>query len=375
MLAISLLLSTACAVPPDRPGEKPVNPSWVGKTVYPKTSPLYLDESAEPQAGGPVKKGTPLNVISYKVYAERADHVQVKTREGQLGWLRKADVALPDDAIAFFTKEIEKNPKDTNAYNRRGAVFRARGELDAALRDATSALAIRPSAPLYNNRALIYQAKKEYDKALEDYDRAFQLTPQYPLALVNRATLWQAKREHDKAIEDVTRAIQIGSKAPSALRVRGVSFHAKKEYDKAIDDFTGALALDSKSAQLHADRAGSHAAKKDHAKASADYDRAARLEPNNVASAAAAAMWFASCPEEKHRDGKRALQIAQQAHQAERNNTLVLQALAAAYAETGQFTEAVRWQEHALGDPLLKNSKDAQARLELYRKMKPYRRE
>jgi tetratricopeptide (TPR) repeat protein len=377
MHALPLILATAILLPPDRPLDKPAtaNTSWVGKTVYPRGSPMYLDEGAEPGGPMPAKKGPALNLISYRVYAERADHIQVKTREGQVGWLRKADVVTSDDAIAFFTKEIEKNPKDLNAYNRRAAVFRARGDLDAALKDATAAINIRPSAALHNNRALIWQSKKDYDKALEDYAHAFNLMPQYPLGLVNRATLWQAQRDYDKAIDDTTKAIQFQPQLPNAYRTRGVALHSKKEYDKAVADFTRALEIDPKSSQLRADRAGSHVALKNYPKALDDFNEALKLEPSNAVSAAAAAMWLATCPDDKYRDGKRALQIAEQAHSLDRSSTQALQALAAAHAEVGQFTEAVRWQEHALGDAQLKNSKDAQARLELYRNKKPYRRE
>lgn len=364
-----------CLAVPDRPIERPNVVSWVGKTVYPKISPMYLDESAEPRDDLPPKSGTALTVISYRVSAERANHVQIKTREGKVGWLRKADVVPQEDALAFFTKEIEKNPSDTNGYNRRAAVWRAKGEFDAAIKDASEAIRIRPSAPLYNNRAIYYQAKRDFDKALADYDQALKLNPNYPLALVNRAGLWQAKKEYDKAIADASQAVMFQPALPGAYRARGLAWAAKKEHDKAIGDFSRALQFDPKSGQLHADRAGAHSALKDYAKALDDFNAAIRLEATNVAVLAPAALWLASCPEAKYRDGKRALQLALQAHKLEGNNTQALQALAAAYAEVGQFDDAVRWQEHALNDRFLKSDKNAQAPLESYRQKQPYRRE
>jgi tetratricopeptide (TPR) repeat protein len=374
MFALSCVLASLFALP-DRPIVIPADKTWVGKTVYPIKSPMYLDLAAEPNENFKSGGGPTLNMISFRVFAERREFVQVKTREGQIGWLRKTDLVTQDDAVAFFTKQIEANPKDTNGYNRRAAAWRAKGEQDAALKDATEALRINPrSAPLYNNRALIFQAKKEYAKALEDYTQAFQLNPQYPLCLVNRATLWQAKKEYDKAIADCTQAIQTQPQFPNAYRQRAVAYHGKKEFDKAIADFDSALKFDPKSAQFHLERGNSFAAKNEHAKARADHEESLRLEPSSVATLATLALWLASCPEAKFRDGKRALELAQKAHKLERNNSLAIQALAAAYAETGQFAEAVRWQEHALNDNALKNDKVARNRLELYRKMQPYRR-
>ncbi len=360
MLALSLVVAPMLLALPDRPMPAPPSNSWVGKTVYPRISGMYLDTSVEPITEKIDKKGPALNLISYRVYDERPDHVQVRTREGLTGWLRKSDLVPLEDAVAFFTKQIEANPKDQNSYNRRAAAWRAKGELDAALKDASEALKLSQSSALYNNRALIWQAKKDYVKALEDYAQALRITPQYPLGLVNRAGLWQAKKDYDQAIADTTQAIQMQPQFPNAYRVRGVANHGKK---------------DSKSAQTRTDRAHSYAGKKEHAKAHADHLEALRLEPTLVASAAAAALFLSSCPDAQYRDGKRALEIARRVQKLERNNTQVLQALAAAHAELGQFKEAVQWQEHALQDSQLANDKKAQTRLELYRKMQPYRSE
>jgi hypothetical protein len=52
-----------------------------------------------------------------------------------------------------------------------------------------------------------------------------------------------------------------------------------------------------------------------------------------------------------------------------------MQALAAAHAELGQFAEAVRWQEQAMLDALLKDDATARLRLESYRKKKALRAE
>lgn len=375
MLALSLVVAPMLLALPDRPMPAPPSNSWVGKTVYPRISGMYLDTSVEPITEKIDKKGPALNLISYRVYDERPDHVQVRTREGLTGWLRKADLVPLEDAVAFFTKQIEANPKDQNAFNRRAAAWRAKGELDAALKDASEALKLSQSSALYNNRALIWQAKKDYVRALEDYAMAFRITPQYPLGLVNRAGLWQAKKDYDQAIADTTQAIQAQPQFPNAYRVRGVAYHGKKEFDKAIADFNRSIEQDAKSAQTFTDRANSYAGKKERAKAHADHLEALRLEPTLVASAAAAALFLSSCPDSKCRDGKRALEIARRVQKLERNNTQVLQALAAAHAELGQFKEAVQWQEHALQDSQLTNDKKAQTRLEFYRKMQPYRSE
>jgi tetratricopeptide (TPR) repeat protein len=376
MLAISLVAPMLLAVPVrDIPAAPPAKTSWVGKTVFVKSNGLSLDPGAEPNDANPMPGGIPVTAITYKVYGERPNHVQVRTREGTSGWLKKSDAVLLDDAVLYFSKLIEANPKDATLYSRRAAAWRSKGELDAAIKDASEALRLNPNAAYYNNRALIWHAKKDYDKALADYSQALTMNPRYTLVFVNRATMWHAMKDYDKAIADTTQAIGFDAKYPAAYRIRGISFHGKKEYDKAIADLSRALEIDPKSAQTRADRGNAWAGKKEHEKARDDFNEAVRLEPTNAVTCAMAAFWLASCPEEKLRDGKRALDIAQKAYAEERSNPRVIEALAAACAEVGRFEEAIRLQERALADPQLQNNNEVRNRLECYRKKQPYRRD
>jgi hypothetical protein len=85
---------------------------------------------------------------------------------------------------------------------------------------------------------------------------------------------------------------------------------------------------------------------------------------------------WASCPDAKHRDGKRAVESATQAcERTEWKDAYTLDALAAASAETGDFAAAVKYEDRALG--LLPQGdsdvSDFQARLGLYKAGKPFR--
>ena len=52
-----------------------------------------------------------------------------------------------------------------------------------------------------------------------------------------------------------------------------------------------------------------------------------------------------------------------------------MELMAGAFAETGDFAEAVRWQQDALLSPMYLQNNDAAGRLELYRQKRPYRLE
>jgi hypothetical protein len=87
---------------------------------------------------------------------------------------------------------------------------------------------------------------------------------------------------------------------------------------------------------------------------------------------------LATCPDERQRDGKRAVVMATKACTISGwKDPYLIDTLAAAYAESGDFEAAIRWQTKAL-EMLSRDEQAVQAgrqRLELYRENKPYREE
>ena len=118
--------------------------------------------------------------------------------------------------------------------------------------------------------------------------------------------------------------------------------------------------------------------KKEWAKAAEDYDKAVEINPDSAVGQNGLAWLLSTAPDDKVRDGKRALEAAKKACElTDHKNGGYLDTLAAAYAEVGQFDKAVEWQEKALkaGDIPIKDLDAARQRLELYKAKKPYRGE
>ena len=107
------------------------------------------------------------------------------------------------------------------------------------------------------------------------------------------------------------------------------------------------------------------------------YRRALQLDPTLVQYAYRGAWVLATHPDAKYRNGILALRFAKQACQATAyRQSECLDALAAAYAETGRFDEAQTAARQAL--ELLKTApadrtRPLEARLQLYREHKPFR--
>lgn len=89
--------------------------------------------------------------------------------------------ALFDAAKADFTKTIEKDCRNEQAFDMRGLVYTAIGDHDQAIRDFAEVMKINPRlgkvrlSEAYCERGASYQQKKMYDPAIADYEEAIEL--------------------------------------------------------------------------------------------------------------------------------------------------------------------------------------------------------
>jgi tetratricopeptide (TPR) repeat protein len=153
----------------------------------------------------------------------------------------------------------------------------------------------------------------------------------------------------------------------------------KKDYDKAIKDFDEAIRLDPQFATTFALRGNAWFAKKDYDKAIKDFAEAIRLDPKDARAFNSRAWLLATCPDAKYRDGKKGVESAMKACELSGwQDPTYLGNLAAAYAETGDFENAVKWQKKAFEFPSYgRDHKDTaelgRQLLRLYENKKPYR--
>jgi tetratricopeptide (TPR) repeat protein len=319
-----------------------------------------------------------------------------------------------DRAISSFTAALKSNPdRDITffIYFSRACAYSEKGQLDKALSDWTAAIQLNSkSATVWYNRGHDYGVIGDTDKAISDYTAAIQLNPRYLIAYVNRGNKYSEKRSYKLGIRDATMAIQLNPKHANAYHNRGAYYAETGEFDKAIADLTEAIRLNPKIATTFYGRATTYEDIEKFDKAIADYDRVVRIAPNDsddyaargrayfkkgnyeeAASAFQKALqlspsndfalgglaWLkATCPDASLRDGKESIRMSTRACELSKwSEQDHLQALAAAYAESGDFDQAVKYQTQAIKMKSAYGPVDKETRehLALYQAHKPAR--
>jgi tetratricopeptide (TPR) repeat protein len=180
----------------------------------------------------------------------------------------------------------------------------------------------------------------------------------------------------EEIINCCNEAIRLNVNLRVALNFRGNCWRRRREYDRAIKDLDEAIRVDPQLSISYTNRGRTWLDRKEYDKASKDFNRAIRLDPDNPSTYETIAWLFATDPEARVRDGKRAIHLATTACELTNwNSSGALDTLAAAYAEDGQFDVAILFQMKSLEDSTVPSPArdDFRRRLERYKQKKPYR--
>ena len=83
-----------------------------------------------------------------------------------------------DQLIRDFTDDIRRNPKDSEAYRRRGNAEYEKEDRNRAIADFNRAIELDPKNHFaYWNRAWVHADKEEYEAAVKDMQKATELQP------------------------------------------------------------------------------------------------------------------------------------------------------------------------------------------------------
>jgi spermidine synthase len=222
------------------------------------------------------------------------------------------------------------------------------------------------------------------DQAIARYARAVELTPEHAEAHNNLGVGRAARGEIDLALASFRRAVEVNPEFGGAHLNLGKALLAVGDLEGAVRHCREAVRLAPHLAQAHLALGTALRMRGDAEAGLAELRAAARLAPDSPAAWNAAARILATHPDAGLRDGDEALRLARRATklaegegEGEAMRIAILETLAAAYAEAGNFEQAVATEERARAlaaaaspNPL---ARDMEARLDLYRARQPLR--
>lgn len=278
-----------------------------------------------------------------------------------------------------YTRDPGTAAAITAAYRCRADAYERLYQFDKAITDLTEAIRRDPKrSELWAVRGLMYAEIRHFHEALSDSNEALRLDPKNALAYALRGDVARLKFDWNAALSDATKAIGLNRQLWRAYQVRGRAYQGKKEYAQAVREFDRVIGLNPSYAQAYLARADALYESGDYKRASEAYRQTARRFPLSNRPHHALATFLATCPDESMRDGKEALteatracELAKWAHWED------LEALAAAYAEIGDFGRAITYMNRVLSmrrpDADAEDEKEIRQRLATFQEHKPYR--
>jgi tetratricopeptide (TPR) repeat protein len=287
-----------------------------------------------------------------------------------------------EDAIALTSDILQMSLSPAQACSsliNRGNAYAAKGDLYEALRDYEEAITLDPkSAGAYVDRASVLARLGDLEGAMKDYEQAIRANPKQWQAYFNRAGELKDAGKLREAVDDLNKVMELNPGFAGAYMNRGNIYVRQGELDKAIADYNAVLSRDPNLADTYISRANIFLRKKDYQHALADLQAALQMQMKIKAPERAlnSLAWLrATCPETGIRNGKEAVELAVKACElTDWKEWGIIDTLAAAYAEQGDFDQAIKYQKRVLElGKSSTNSDERKHRLALYEQRTPYR--
>ena len=216
----------------------------------------------------------------------------------------------------------------------------------------THALAVTADNDVaHNNLSYLCVGRGELDEAMSHLEaaskiRSGKLDPHYNLGTafveMNLGDALARKGQPDEAMVHFDQAIKLQPDYAEAYYNRGNVLFAKGKIDQAIIDFEKTLQIQPNDADAHTDLGNALLHKGALKEAIAHYNEAMSLAPEDPHSRSNLAWVLATSTDASIRDGAKAVELAQQAIAlSDGRELLFFRSLAAAYAETGRFSDAI----------------------------------
>ena len=215
------------------------------------------------------------------------------------------------DALPVWKKAVELNPDDARVHTNLGTALEETGKPEEALAEYRRSLELNEqSSQAHNNLGSILAQQGKLDEALAQFERAVQLNPENGRAQSNLGGALSEKGRTEEALEHLRKGVALEPRFADGQNNLGAALARAGELDEAVPHLAAAVDLAPQSIGNHYNFGRVLAAKGRFADAAAQFEQAAKL--------------------------------------TDMREPAILDMLAAMYAETGRYPEAVATARKAL---------------------------
>ena len=282
------------------------------------------------------------------------------------------------EAEAHYQAALRLRPYFVEAWYNLGGLKQTQGDAEAAARDYTTALQFRPDhTGAHLNLGQVLALQHKWDEAIAHLRTGLRAAPQNAEARFYLGAALASTGKYAEAEVEFTEACRLRPEYGLARERLGEALFHQGKLPEAVSQLKQALQAGPGSAMNHYYLALALHAQGQFDEALPHYREAARLDPNKPLYLNDLAWILATHPRAELRDGAQAVRLAEAACRlTEQRQPLLLGTLAAAYAETGRFADAVKAAEKAIDLAAAAGLKEVAERnrqlLELYRAGKPF---
>lgn len=184
------------------------------------------------------------------------------------------------ESVQLFTKVIDLQPNNVEAYNGRAFASMCLEEYQKAIDDLNKAVTLNPNYErVYHNLGVIYNKLGEYEKSIFYYNKQIALSSNNETAYFGISNNYAALEEHQKSVDNLTKAIALNPDYVDAYYNRADSYAELKEYEKAIADLTKVITLNPNFAAAYCNRGAMYNKLEEYEKAITDFDNAEKINP------------------------------------------------------------------------------------------------
>ena len=283
-----------------------------------------------------------------------------------------------NEAIADFRKALELWPDQSKDHNNLGKAFVQQGRMTEAMNEFQTASRISPNDPDAESNlgaALLQQGK--FAEAISQLRQAVEKSPRHAQAHINLGNALLQTGDADGALAEYQKTLELPFDHAESHYSIASALRQKGDVDAAIIHFRKALELRPDYANAHNNLANALRQQGQILEAVREYEAALKTDPGFVLAQNNLAWLRATAADPALRNGAKAVELAEKAVIATGgNDPVMLQTLAAAYAEDGQFGKAVAAAKDALeiaeANGIRALAESLRSKLALYQAGTPY---